>query len=197
MSRSGPHRVYRRPPLVRDVGHEDPRHCHRDGDGWVAYVRLEDPPGLSPITTVGRFDTVEAAQVAQRALPPARYEVGGLRKIAKTPYPAPSRALFGITPGDGALESVVGEALFGGWWSFVHWSPSLAARHRARAKAVPAIQATPPTMIEVLVDMAVIGRSRCQSLSGCGSFKGAVNAVRRGKVGPRVHGKFTGRSLAA
>jgi hypothetical protein len=26
--------------------------------------RLEDPPGLSPITTVGRFDTVEAAQVA-------------------------------------------------------------------------------------------------------------------------------------
>jgi hypothetical protein len=28
---------------------------------WVAYVRLEDPPGLSPITTVGRYDTVEAA----------------------------------------------------------------------------------------------------------------------------------------
>jgi hypothetical protein len=36
----------------------------RDGDGWIAYLRLEDPPGLSPITTVGRFDTVEAAQVA-------------------------------------------------------------------------------------------------------------------------------------
>jgi hypothetical protein len=33
-------------------------------DGWVAYLRLEDPPGLSPITTVGRFDSVEAAQVA-------------------------------------------------------------------------------------------------------------------------------------
>jgi hypothetical protein len=31
---------------------------------WVAYVRLEDPPGLSPITTIGRFDTAEAAQVA-------------------------------------------------------------------------------------------------------------------------------------
>jgi hypothetical protein len=31
---------------------------------WVAYLRLEDPPGLSPITTVGRFDTIEAAQVA-------------------------------------------------------------------------------------------------------------------------------------
>jgi hypothetical protein len=31
---------------------------------WVAYVRLEDPPGLSPITTVGRFETVEQAQVA-------------------------------------------------------------------------------------------------------------------------------------
>jgi hypothetical protein len=28
------------------------------------YVRLEDPPGLSPITTVGHFDTVEATQVA-------------------------------------------------------------------------------------------------------------------------------------
>jgi hypothetical protein len=31
---------------------------------WVAYVRLEDPPGLSPITTVGGFGTVEAAQLA-------------------------------------------------------------------------------------------------------------------------------------
>jgi hypothetical protein len=31
---------------------------------WVAYLRLEDPPGLSPITTVGHYDTVEAAQVA-------------------------------------------------------------------------------------------------------------------------------------
>ena len=28
---------------------------------WVAYVRLEGPPGLSPITTVGRFDTVDEA----------------------------------------------------------------------------------------------------------------------------------------
>jgi hypothetical protein len=35
-----------------------------DGDGWVAYLRLEDPPGLPPITTVGRYDTVEEAQVA-------------------------------------------------------------------------------------------------------------------------------------
>jgi hypothetical protein len=35
-----------------------------DGDGWVAYLRLEVPPGLSPITTVGRFDTAEEAQVA-------------------------------------------------------------------------------------------------------------------------------------
>jgi hypothetical protein len=33
-------------------------------DRWVAYLRLEDPPGLSPITTVGRYDSVEAAQVA-------------------------------------------------------------------------------------------------------------------------------------
>ena len=36
----------------------------RDADGWVAYLRLEDPPGLSPITTVGRFATVEEPQVA-------------------------------------------------------------------------------------------------------------------------------------
>jgi hypothetical protein len=27
-------------------------------------VRLEDPPGLSPITIVGRYATVEEAQVA-------------------------------------------------------------------------------------------------------------------------------------
>jgi hypothetical protein len=57
-------------------GRLDPRHWSgtweskirgtvtRDGDGWVAYLRLEDPPGLSPITTVGRYTTVEAAQVA-------------------------------------------------------------------------------------------------------------------------------------
>ena len=36
----------------------------RDGDGWVAYLRLEDPPELSPITTVGRFATVKEAQIA-------------------------------------------------------------------------------------------------------------------------------------
>jgi hypothetical protein len=32
--------------------------------GWLAYARLEDPPGPSPITTVGRYVTVEEAQVA-------------------------------------------------------------------------------------------------------------------------------------
>jgi hypothetical protein len=53
-----------------------------EADGWVAYVRLEDPPGLSPITTVGRFDTVDEAQAAtdevwaSRWLPP---RVGGCR----------------------------------------------------------------------------------------------------------------------
>jgi hypothetical protein len=26
---------------------------------WVAYVRLEDPPGVSPITTVGRYATTK------------------------------------------------------------------------------------------------------------------------------------------
>jgi hypothetical protein len=36
----------------------------RDGDRWVAYLRLEGPRGLSPITTIGRYDTVEAAQLA-------------------------------------------------------------------------------------------------------------------------------------
>jgi len=34
------------------------------GVSWVAYLRLEDPAGLSPITTLGRYDTVEAVQVA-------------------------------------------------------------------------------------------------------------------------------------
>ena len=36
----------------------------RDGDGWVAYFRLGDLPGLSPIATVGRFSTVDAAMAA-------------------------------------------------------------------------------------------------------------------------------------
>ena len=36
----------------------------QDSEGWVAYLRLEDPPGLSPITTMGRYESVEAAQVA-------------------------------------------------------------------------------------------------------------------------------------
>ena len=35
-----------------------------EADGWLACVRLEDPPGLSPITTVGRFATVDEAQIA-------------------------------------------------------------------------------------------------------------------------------------
>jgi hypothetical protein len=41
----------------------------RDGDGWVAYLRLEDPPGLSPTTTVGRYDTVEAVAMEDLAVP--------------------------------------------------------------------------------------------------------------------------------
>jgi hypothetical protein len=32
----------------------------------LAYVRLDDPPGVSPITTVGRYATVETAQAATR-----------------------------------------------------------------------------------------------------------------------------------
>src|SRR5918994_4269701 len=44
----------RPPPLVGYLGDEDPRHRHRDSEGWLAYLRLEDRPGLSPITTVGR-----------------------------------------------------------------------------------------------------------------------------------------------
>jgi hypothetical protein len=39
---------------------------------WVAYQRLEDPPGLSPITTVGRYSTLEAAQVATNQVWAAR-----------------------------------------------------------------------------------------------------------------------------
>lgn len=44
------------------IGSRD-THNTADGDHWLAYLRLEDPPGLSPITTVGRY-TVEAAQLA-------------------------------------------------------------------------------------------------------------------------------------
>jgi hypothetical protein len=67
-----------RPDLLglRRGEHSPPRHWSgtwdskirgtvtRDGDGWVAYLRLEDPPGLSPITTVGWFATVDEAPLA-------------------------------------------------------------------------------------------------------------------------------------
>jgi hypothetical protein len=33
-------------------------------NGESVNTLIADPPGLSPITTVGRFDTVEAAQIA-------------------------------------------------------------------------------------------------------------------------------------
>lgn len=36
----------------------------RNADGWLAYVRLADPPGLSPITTVGRYPSADEAMVA-------------------------------------------------------------------------------------------------------------------------------------
>jgi hypothetical protein len=42
-----------------------PLRCHDPRQKRVGRLpRLEDPPGLSPITTVDRFDTVEAAPVA-------------------------------------------------------------------------------------------------------------------------------------
>jgi hypothetical protein len=40
------------------------RQARADCPIWLAYMRLEAPPGLSLITTVGRYATVEAAQVA-------------------------------------------------------------------------------------------------------------------------------------
>jgi hypothetical protein len=54
----------RHPSLVRVVEREDSRIRHLEPDGWLAYMCLEDPPGLSPITATGRYDTVEAAQAA-------------------------------------------------------------------------------------------------------------------------------------
>jgi hypothetical protein len=37
----------------------------RESSGlWLAYVQLDEPPGLSPITTVGRFATAEEALLA-------------------------------------------------------------------------------------------------------------------------------------
>jgi hypothetical protein len=68
---------------------------------WVAYVRLEDPPGLSPITTVGRYDSVEAAQVATdevwaarfapvRSLPAGLCAAGwGSRRVRRSPGVSP------------------------------------------------------------------------------------------------------------
>jgi hypothetical protein len=32
--------------------------------GWLAWIQLEDPPGASPATTVGTYNTVEHAQAA-------------------------------------------------------------------------------------------------------------------------------------
>jgi hypothetical protein len=52
-----------RVPRRRCLSGLNRRHAQIDRPG-VGYLRLEDPPGLSPITTVGQFDTVEAAQVA-------------------------------------------------------------------------------------------------------------------------------------
>jgi hypothetical protein len=49
------------PALVRHLEVDDPA-VTRDGDGRVAYLWLEDPPGLSPITTVGRYATDDEAQ---------------------------------------------------------------------------------------------------------------------------------------
>jgi hypothetical protein len=51
------------PRLVRLAERQAPRNHHRRTRRLLAYVLLEDPPGLSP-TTVARFATVEAAQVA-------------------------------------------------------------------------------------------------------------------------------------
>jgi hypothetical protein len=40
------------------------RSCSSPRTGrWVAYLRLEHSPGRSPITTLGRFSSVEDAQV--------------------------------------------------------------------------------------------------------------------------------------
>jgi hypothetical protein len=36
---------------------------------WVAYLRLANPPGVSPVSTVGRFDTVEEAHIAPDDVP--------------------------------------------------------------------------------------------------------------------------------
>jgi hypothetical protein len=52
-------------PLVRLLGEPAPRHGMRESSGlWLAYVQLDEPPGLSPITTVGRFATAEEALLA-------------------------------------------------------------------------------------------------------------------------------------
>ncbi len=39
---------------------------------WLAYVKLDEPPGLSPVTTVGRFATAEEALLATDAIRTSR-----------------------------------------------------------------------------------------------------------------------------
>ena len=47
-TRARPHLAAARPPpLVRHLGVKDPLHRHPHGDGWVAYLRLEDPPAVA------------------------------------------------------------------------------------------------------------------------------------------------------
>jgi hypothetical protein len=48
------------------MGRPTPRAVTRDSRTrqWIAYVRLKEPPGLSPITDVGRFSTADDAMVA-------------------------------------------------------------------------------------------------------------------------------------
>jgi hypothetical protein len=61
----GPGLTWRQlPPLVRHLGHEDPRHRHPRRRRLGRLPPPRGPPGLSSITTVGRFGTVEAALLA-------------------------------------------------------------------------------------------------------------------------------------
>jgi hypothetical protein len=83
----------------------------------VAYVQPEDPPGVSPITTVGRFDTVVAAR-----LPTAMHGLRGDyadRQFGRVRFQAPSattRSMPANVGIGGDLEQGVRSSTFGVVW---------------------------------------------------------------------------------
>ena len=164
------------PSAVQPADHLQP---HQLRDDLVPDLRRHgpQPPGFGGSATTGRGWSATARRSPLSACT-RRFGNGPRRPTSPDPnFRNSFAAAWRSPPGyelaasenrEGPLPRSLtsAEVLFGDSDpSFVHWSPSLEARHRATPRAAPAIQATPPTMIQLRVDMAVIGRSRCQSLT--------------------------------